>query len=158
MSPADRSMFDLAPGFRTLADVLISRWLATHPGNPLIPIPTLRSQSAQDTAVSTGHSLTHHSEHLAHPPDGKSWAMDAVPHSLLSKPNYSPSDPLWWDLGALATSLGLRWGGMWDRPAPPPVGFPPRDRSAMWDPSHIGWRGPGSTPPLPPLPPTSAVS
>jgi hypothetical protein len=49
-------------------------------------------------------------------PPGHSWhefglAVDVVPVSLLTTPNWSPESALWADLGAKGKSLDLFWGG-----------------------------------------------
>ncbi len=147
---SSRSLDDLSPRIRPQADTLISTWIRLHPANKLIVTYTLRTQAEQDAAVASHRSRTHHSMHLAQPPDGKACAIDVCPGSLIIQPNYAPSDPLWWELGDLGKSLGLIWGGQWFRPSPPPVGHPPTDPEAMWDPGHfqvsaaIAWPRPQS--------------
>ncbi len=130
-----RSLDDLSPVFRPLADQVLAHFAAI--GKPLVVTYTLRSQADQDSAVSQGRSQLHHGPHLAHA-DGGSWAMDVCPESLIHLPNYAPADPVWWELGAFVVSLGLRWGGQWSRPAPPPVGHPPK--TYLWDPGHVEYQ------------------
>ncbi len=132
-----RLLTDLTAPFQPVAQRLLDEWLAAHPGDPLVITFTLRSQAEQDLAVAQGRSETHHGPHLAHSPDGKAWALDVCPHSLIGLPNYAPADPLWWAVGELAIALGLRWGGKWEHPMPS-VGKVP---GYLWDPGHCEWRG-----------------
>ncbi len=135
---ASRSLDDLTVAFRGIAEHVLEVWLAKYPDDPLIVTFTLRTQAEQDMAVSLGRSETHHGPHLPHAPDGKSWALDVVPKSLMGLHNYAPADPLWWELGALALSFGLRWGGKWEHPMPE-VGKVP---NYFFDPGHIEWSVP----------------
>ncbi len=105
-----RDLNDLTAAFRPLADSVIAKWLTAHPGNSLVITFTLRTQAEQDAAVAAGRSQLHHGKHLAHPPDGKSWAMDVCPGSLITQKNYAPNDALWWELGEIVVAHPeLRW-------------------------------------------------
>ncbi len=132
-----RLISDLTADFQPVIATLMARWLVQHPGNPLVVTYTLRSQAEQDEAVAEGRSETHHGPHLPHAPDGKSWACDLCPFSLIELHNYAPTSPFWWDLGKLALSMGLRWGGKWNHPMPP-VGKIPK---YFFDPQHCEFTG-----------------
>ncbi len=137
-----RAFSDLTAAFQPLAQQVLDDWLAAHPGNSLVITFTLRTQVEQDAAVAAGRSQLHHSKHQAHQPDGKSWAMDVCPGSLITQKNYAPNDPLWWELGEIVVAHPeLRWGGQWSHPAPPPVGHPWTYPGALFDPGHIEWVG-----------------
>ena len=128
---ASRSLDDLDSRFRVKVQALLDQ--AKEMQIPLRVVYTLRTVAEQEEAVKKGRSKTMHSMHLPHPPEGKALAVDVVPEVLLKEKNYSPSSPLWWEIGGIITKLGMRWGGQWDRPEPPVVGKVPK---YFWDPGH----------------------
>lgn len=132
------SLDDLDSRFRPLADRLLAALAAA--GFPARVTYTLRTLAAQEVAKAQGRSKTIKSKHLPQPPDGKSLAIDVCPECLIGMVNYAPLDPRWWKVGEIGKALGLRWGGQWDRPAPPPVGQPFTDREFLWDPGHFEMR------------------
>ncbi len=121
---------DLDKRLRPLAEALISQCAAA--GCPVRVITTLRTAAAQQLAVDHGVSWTLKSKHLPHPPDGKSLAIDVCPESLLTQKNWAPANPLWWTVGAIVKSLGLRSGMDWNEKGLPPVG----EVRPKWDPGH----------------------
>ncbi len=124
---------DLTPAFRILAEQLLAQWRAAHPDDPLIITCTLRTLAEQDAAKAAGRSQIRQSKHLPQPPDQLSHALDVCPKSICHG-DYSPTSPLWWELGEMAIGLGLRWGGRWDRKSMPTVGkIPPY----FYDPGHF---------------------
>lgn len=120
------SLDTLDPSFRQLAEKLIAT--ARAEGIGVAIINTRRTAAEQEHNIATGVSQVKHSKHE----DGL--AIDLCPVKLLSIKGWAPADPLWWQLGEIGLSLGLRWGGKWDHPTIPPVGkLPPW----FWDPGHF---------------------
>ncbi len=133
-----RALDDLTADFRIFANQVLATWLAKHPDDPLVVTFTLRTEAEQEAAFKAGRSeVQRHGTHEAHAPDGKSWAMDVAPKSVLGLPNWDPTNELWWELGEIVLSLGLRWGGCWEHPMPPVGKIPPW----LFDPGHVEWRG-----------------
>jgi len=48
-------------------------------------------------------------------------SVDVVPASLIDTENWSPDDPVWNTIGALARQAGLEWGGDWGSPDRPHI-------------------------------------
>lgn len=107
------SLDDLADDFRPLVEQLLAESAAA--GVPLRVIQTLRSDVEQAAAVASGRSAVTKGKHQADA-DGKARAVDVCPLALLSKPNWAPQDPLWWQVGQIGEALGMRWGGRWRQP------------------------------------------
>lgn len=128
-----RSLDDLSPRIRPRADQLLAN--ADDAGIPLTVTYTLRTQAEQDLAIAEHRSQVAHSMHEPQPPDNLSLAFDVCPSVLLTEPNYCPTSSLWWEIGEMGKALGLRWGGQFSRPEPPPVGQPPKDH--FFDPGHF---------------------
>lgn len=103
-----RNLDDLDLRLRPLADQLIAR--ANAEVCPVTVITTLRTPQAQAQAVADGVSWTLHSLHLPQPPEGKSLAIDIAPTELIPTKGWSPSSPLWAQIGAIGQELGLKWG------------------------------------------------
>lgn len=127
-----RSLNDLDSRFRPLVNQFIAQCEAANV--PLTITYTLRTQTEQDAAVVAHRSEVTHSMHEAHPPEGKALAIDVCPTVLIQEPNYAPASPLWWQIGEIGKALGMRWGGQWSRPEPPPVGHVP---AYLFDPGHF---------------------
>lgn len=102
---SSRRLNSLDPSFRPLAVELIARAVEAKI-DPRI-VCTRRTLEEHRDNVRHGKSWTAHSLHI----DGL--AIDLCPLSLLGKPDWEPSSILWLQLGAIAQSLGLEWGGDW---------------------------------------------
>lgn len=126
-----RSLNDLNPIFRPLADHFLAK--IREAGIVVTIICTLRSQLEQDANVANGVSKVKKSKHQ------EGLAIDICPSALLHEKGWAPASPIWWELGEIGKSIGLRWGGQWSRPAPPPVGKVPK---YFWDPGHFEYVAP----------------
>lgn len=87
-------------------------------------INTRRTVAEQLEAVSSGHSWVQHSLHE----DGL--AIDICPFDTYllhgtDKLKWDTSDPVWWMLGKIGESLGLRWGGRFNQHDPTKIGIDP---------------------------------
>ena len=120
-----RDLDTLSLKFLPIAKVLLRK---ANEIEPMIIAYTRRSQAEQDAMILAGTSKVDHSLHQ----DGL--AIDIVPLRLTKKKNWAPDDPVWWKLGDLGKSLGLRWGGQWGRPFPPAIGKVP---GYFFDPGHF---------------------
>jgi peptidoglycan L-alanyl-D-glutamate endopeptidase CwlK len=83
-------------------------------GEPIQVVQGLRSYAQQAALYAQGR--TQPGNIVTDSPPGHSWhefglAADVCPESLLATPNWSPSSPIWKDLGNKGKSLGLFWGG-----------------------------------------------
>lgn len=123
-----RSLDDLDPKFAVLAIELLGK--IRDAGIPVSIICTRRSQMEQDANVAHGVSQVKHSKHQ----DGL--AIDLCPNALLDQKGWAPASPLWWKLGEIGRTMGLRWGGCWDHEMPP-VGKVP---SWFFDPGHFEYK------------------
>lgn len=94
-------------------------------------INTRRTAQEQEQAVSSGHSWVAHSKHE----DGL--AIDICPYEMYAvsgenKLDWNTSDPIWWKIGEIGESIGLRWGGR----------FSAVDKTKMGkDPGHFELQG-----------------
>jgi peptidoglycan L-alanyl-D-glutamate endopeptidase CwlK len=106
------SLDDLDSRFRPVAEELLRR---CNKLEPIRVICTLRSNEAQIQAFDKGFSRTRRGYHQPQSPEGKAWAIDIAPKRLLLIPDWSPTDPVWAQIGAIGVELGLTWGGNWKR-------------------------------------------
>jgi|ERR1051325_966665 hypothetical protein len=121
----DRSLDSLDVTFKPLAIQLLARLVEA--GIPVMILNTLRTQAEQDEALAKGNSRVKRSRHQ----DG--FAIDVCPYSTYDlhgadKPNWDTNDPVWFKIGQVGESLGLRWGGRFGQTDPKKVG---------WDPGHF---------------------
>lgn len=121
-----RKLAELSPEFRPLAVELLARLAEAQ--IPVLIVTTGRSAAEQAEAVRLGRSKVARSRHQ----DGM--AIDLVPFEVFQlhgpdKVTWNLQDPVWWKIGAIVESLGLRWGGRfgWKASEPDQIG---------WDPSH----------------------
>lgn len=103
-----RNLDDLDSRFRPLAEELLRE--CAKVGIHLLVVTTSRTLAEQTEAVKHGVSWTMKSKHLPQPPEGKSQAIDVVPHVLTTVKGWGPGDPLWARVGLIGQGLGLKWG------------------------------------------------
>lgn len=120
-----RDLDELAPQFFPLACQFLAR--LTEAGVHVCIISTGRTQEEQDRAVRTGYSRVSHSRHQ----DGM--AIDVCPYQMwqlhgADKLQWDTLDPVWWTIGRIGESLGLRWGGRFT---------PVNSQGLGWDPGHF---------------------
>lgn len=126
-----RSLDELAPVFRPLAEALLARLIEADV--PVKIICTGRSQAEQDAAVARGASKVRVSKHQS------GLALDVCPFLLWQaagpdKLNWDAADPAFHTIGRLAESLGLRWGGRFGESAP--------GAGDGWDAGHVEYVAP----------------
>lgn len=106
-----RKLDDLSPRFRPLAMEFLARLVEA--GIHVLIVDTLRTPAEHQANLAKGVSWTARSKHLTGD------AMDVVPYSVWTsepggdKVSWNSQDPAYATLGAIAESLGLRWGGRW---------------------------------------------
>lgn len=104
----DRSLNDLSPRFRPLAEALLKAFKDELFDDTIIVIDTLRTPEEQADALARGVSWTQHSKHLTGD------AIDVAPmYHGLNKVNWDTTDPIWEKMGEIGEKLGLVWGGRW---------------------------------------------
>lgn len=102
-----RALDDLNTEFKPLAIELIARCVERNIDIRIID--TLRTEEEHRANLAAGTSWTARSKHL----DGL--AIDIAPKVVLTLKNWAPGHPHWIILGQIGESLGLRWGGRWER-------------------------------------------
>ena len=107
-----RALNDLDELFRPLAIELLAR--LTEAKIPVLIVDTLRTQAEHEINLANGTSWTIRSKHL----DGL--AIDIVPYDeyRLNGPDklqWNNDVPVWQVIGKIGKSLGLRWGGDWQK-------------------------------------------
>lgn len=122
-----RLLNDLAVDFQPLAFEFIAR--CTEAGIPLFIVFTGRTQQEQADLYAQGRTKpgpkvtwTLDSKHVIKPERPGAEAMDVVPYDQFQlfgpdKLNWDTETPaalaVWKKIGAIAVSLGLRWGATW---------------------------------------------
>jgi hypothetical protein len=120
----NRSLDSLDPRMQIKAFELIARLVER--GIQVMIINTRRTDAEQAEALRTGHSTVPRSKHQ----DGL--AIDLCPYDTWmlhgsDKLHWDTTDPIWFEIGKVAESLGLRWGGR----------FKPLNAIGLgWDPGH----------------------
>ena len=114
-----KSLDELAPDFRPLAERLLQ--LCADAGIAVRVISTGRTPEEQTENIKKGVSWTKNSHHLT------GHAIDIAPEQLLTEKLWAPKSPLWFRLGEIGESIGLRWGGRWTK--------------GKFDPSHFEMPG-----------------
>ena len=89
-------------------------------GYPCMVIDTLRTPEEQRQNLMRKVSWTMDSKHLPQAPSGKSDAIDICPYLQFSlhgpdKLQWDSEDPIWEKIGEIGESLGLVWGGRWQK-------------------------------------------
>src|SRR5436190_15582031 len=100
-----KDLSELSDDFRPLAERLLQ--LCADAGIPVRVISTGRTEAEQADCVKRGTSWTLRSFHL------KGLAIDIAPEELLGEKLWAPKSPLWYRLGEIGESIGLKWGGRW---------------------------------------------
>jgi peptidoglycan LD-endopeptidase CwlK len=113
-----RKLNDIAPECRSIFFELLAR--CSEVGIPVYVVDTLRSSQEQAENIKKGVSWTTNSKHLPQPPSGLSYAIDICPYEIYNlhgpdKLQWNNSEPAWQVLGKIGESLGLRWGGRWQK-------------------------------------------
>ncbi len=105
----DNSLESLADGFRDDVDSFLAELMRRR--LYIVIIETWRSIDRQLKLLKLGKSRTKHSLHLI------GAAIDLAPVEVFDgrvrKIQWDPSDPIWEEIGSLAESFGLEWGGRW---------------------------------------------
>jgi peptidoglycan L-alanyl-D-glutamate endopeptidase CwlK len=110
-----RALDDLDPVFRPYAMALLAR--CVEAGILVAIVNTRRTAAEQAANVAKGVSWVAHSKHQ----DGL--AIDVAPYAVWAehgenKLNWDAEDPVWWRIGQIGESLGLRWGGRFSQVDP----------------------------------------
>lgn len=108
-----RYLNDLDPRLRPIAYEHLARCVESR--IPVIIVDTLRTIEEQRANVDRGVSWTMDSLHLPQPPFGLALAYDICPYLIWDangpdKLNWDPTHPHWQNIGAIGSSLGLKWG------------------------------------------------
>jgi len=106
-----KSLDELDPKFRPLAEKLLQ--LAADAGIAVRVIDTGRTPEQQANYLKLGTSWTRNSKHLI----GK--AIDIAPEELLTEKLWAPKSQLWYRLGEIGESIGLKWGGRFKKHGDP---------------------------------------
>lgn len=107
-----RKLDDLSPRFRPLAITLIAR--IVEAGIAILVLDTRRTPEEQEQMLQRGVSWTRNSRHLTGD------AIDLVPYEIYNlhgpdKLQWNAADPGWQVMGKIGESLGLTWGGRWNK-------------------------------------------
>jgi peptidoglycan LD-endopeptidase CwlK len=122
-----RALDDLSRPMRTLTFELLARLVER--GIFVMIVDTLRTPQEQAANIAKGVSWTSNSKHLprrvrgfasTYPDQDKSDAIDVCPYETYAlhgpdKLQWDADDPAWKVIGEIGESLGLRWGGRWQR-------------------------------------------
>lgn len=114
-----RKLDDLSARFRPFAVEFLARLAEAR--IPVVIVDTLRTPEEHEKNLARGVSWTKRSKHL----DGD--AMDVCPFDeyRLNGPDkltWNETLPVWAKIGAIAESVGLKWGGRFRPPAKPDLG------------------------------------
>ena len=107
-----RKLDDLSLRFRPLAVELLAR--LTEAGICVMVVDTLRTPAEHQQNLANGTSWTARSKHLTGD------AIDLCPYAIYDvngpdKLNWDAGHPIWKRIGEIGESLGLRWGGRWQK-------------------------------------------
>lgn len=108
----DTRLDSLSLEFKSLAIELLARLAEAR--IPVFIINTRRTDEEQAESLAKGVSWVQHSKHQ----DGN--ALDVCPLDVYNvdgpkKLNWNPNHPVWHKIGVIGESLGLTWGGSWQK-------------------------------------------
>lgn len=102
---------ELQESVRPLAQNLLR--LAADQGIQLKIVSTYRSPSEQQALKDSGKGVTNAGALLSY--HNHRLAFDVVPTEYISLPDWNPAGPLWTKVGSIGKSVGLEWGGDWQK-------------------------------------------
>lgn len=102
---------ELQESVRPLAQNLLR--LAADQGIQLKIVSAYRSPSQQQALKDSGKGVTNAGALLSY--HNHRLAFDVAPIEYLSLPDWNPTGPLWAKIGAIGKSVGLEWGGDWQK-------------------------------------------
>ena len=102
---------ELQESVRPLAENLLR--LSADAGIPLRVVSAYRSPSEQQALKESGRGVTNASALLSY--HNHRLAFDVVPTAYLTMKDWNPSGQLWQQIGAIGKSVGLEWGGDWQK-------------------------------------------
>lgn len=102
---------ELQESVRPLAENLLR--LAADAGIPLKVVSAYRSPEAQQELKDSGRGVTNAGALLSF--HNHRLAFDVVPLEYISLKDWNPSGPLWQRVGDIGKSVGLEWGGDWQK-------------------------------------------
>ena len=122
-----RALHELSIEMKAKSIELLAR--ACELGIPVMIIQTGRTMEEHQANLARGVSWIKLSKHLSRSIRGihmdminmdKADAIDICPYETFSlhgpdKLEWDVTDPIWFKLGLLGESLGLRWGGRWEQ-------------------------------------------
>lgn len=102
---------ELQESVRPLAQNLLR--LAADQGIQLKVVSAFRSPSEQQALKDSGKGVTNAGALLSY--HNYRLAFDVVPQEYISMPDWNPTGSLWPKIGAIGKSVGLEWGGDWQK-------------------------------------------
>lgn len=102
---------ELQESVRPLAQNLLR--LAADQGIQLKIVSAYRSPDQQQALKDSGKGVTNAGALLSY--HNHRLAFDVAPIEYLSLPDWNPTGPLWAKIGAIGKSVGLEWGGDWQK-------------------------------------------
>ncbi len=102
---------ELQESVRPLAQNLLR--LAADQGIQLKIVSAYRSPSEQQALKDSGKGVTNAGALLSY--HNHRLAFDVVPTEYISLPDWNPTGPLWAKIGSIGKSVGLEWGGDWQK-------------------------------------------
>lgn len=102
---------ELQESVRPLAQNLLR--LAADQGIQLKIVSAHRSPSEQQALKDSGKGVTNAGALLSY--HNHRLAFDVVPTEYISLPDWNPAGPLWTKVGSIGKSVGLEWGGDWQK-------------------------------------------
>lgn len=102
---------ELQESVRPLAQNLLR--LAADQGIQLKILTAYRTPSEQQALKDSGRGVTNAGSLLSY--HNHRLAFDVAPTEYLSMPDWNPSGPLWAKIGSIGKSVGLEWGGDWQK-------------------------------------------
>lgn len=102
---------ELQESVRPLAQNLLR--LAADQGIQLKIVSAFRSPSEQQALKDSGRGVTNAGALLSY--HNHRLAFDVVPTEYISLPDWNPNGPLWPKIGTIGKSVGLEWGGDWQK-------------------------------------------
>lgn len=102
---------ELQESVRPLAQNLLR--LAADQGIQLKIVSAYRSPSEQQALKDSGKGVTNAGALLSY--HNHQLAFDVVPTEYISLPDWNPAGPLWTKVGSIGKSVGLEWGGDWQK-------------------------------------------
>ena len=102
---------ELQESVRPLAENLLR--LSADAGIPLKVVSTYRSPEVQQALKDSGRGVTSAGALLSY--HNHRLALDVVPLEYILMKDWNPSGPLWKRVGEIGKSVGLEWGGDWQK-------------------------------------------